>query len=165
MSQTKKIVSDITESVGEFVKDSAKQVAETIDPIKMVEQAVGIKKANPPTGGEFTNYLKNVGDNLTEAELKQKQQEYANKEGKEMAEAQKIIRNAGLPEHLKTLPKSKPDVFETQKQEDEMKKAQEVEMQKKNPKTISDPGGKTTGKKKQRAKISDFEASKNVKIG
>lgn len=165
MSQTKKIISDITESVGEFVKDSAKQIAETVDPVKMVEQAVGIKKAEEPTGGEFTDYLKNVGGNLTDAQLKQKQQEYANNESKEMAEAQKIIRNAGLPEHLRPIPKGEPDEFEKQKQENEMKKAQEVEMQKKNPKTISDPGGKTTGKKKQRAKTSDIEGSKNVKVG
>lgn len=163
----KKVISNIIEGAGELLKDSAKQVAETVDPVKMMENALGIKKNNPPAGGEFSDYLKNLGGNLSESDLEKKKKEFEVGKAKEMEEAQKIIRQS-LPDHLKPrISAGEPSIFEKKGQEEEMKKAQMVEAQKKQPKNISAPMGKVTGilGKRRKPQSSGFESSKNIKIG
>ena len=163
MSTVKKIIGGIAEGVGEFVKEGAKDIAETVNPAKMVEQAIGPKK----TSNEFTEYLRSLGGNLTDAEVERKRKEFEEKQKTEMSQAENIIKQA-LPDHLKPKPAAQePSIYERNIQEEEMKKARAVEAQKKQPKTISAPTGKVTGVLggRKRPKSSDFEAGKNIKIG
>lgn len=158
-----KIVGNIIEGAGELLKDSAKQVAETVDPVKMMENALGINKNK----NEFSDYLKNLGGNLSESDLEKKKKEYEVGKTKEMEEAQKIIRQS-LPDHLKPRHSAgEPSIFEKKGQEEEMKKAQMVEAQKKEVKVINAPQGKVTGSlgKKRKQTGTNFEAQKNIKIG
>ena len=162
MGITKKIITNIAEGVGEFVKEGGKQIAETVDPAKMLEQTLGLKKPN-----EFTEYLKSLGGNLSPEEIEKKKQEYQVRQKEEISKAENVIRQA-LPEHLRPIPKAKePTVYEKIIGEEEMKKARAVEAQKNQPKTISTPLGKVTGVLggRKRPKSSDFEAGKNIKIG
>ena len=163
MGTAKKVIGTILEATGEFVKDSGKQVAEAVNPVKMMEWVLGINKP----ANEFSDYLKNLGGNLSEADIEKRKKEFEDKKTKEMEEAQKVLRQA-LPDHLKPKLNREPSIFEKNKQEEEMKKAQMVEAQKKQPKSISAPQGKVTGVlggKKRKPQSSQFESAKNVKIG
>ena len=166
MGDAKKIISNITENVCELVRDSAKQIAETVDPVKMMEQAVGIKRNDPPAGGEFSKYLKGLGGNITEEEMEKRKKDFETQKEKEMEEAKKIISGA-LPAHLRPTGPREPSIFEKNKQEEEMKKAQMVEAQKKQPKSIAAPVQKVTGvaARKKKTNTTNFEAQKNIKIG
>ena len=169
MSKVKKIITGIIEGGAEAVKDSAKQIAETVSPVKMLEQALGI---TPPTSlgeDEFAKYLKNLGGDLTPQEMEKKRAEFAAREDSEMDEARKVIKSA-LPDHLKPPPgPPKPSVYDQLKQEEEQKKALAVEAQKKQKQPIAAPSGKQARgslfAKKKRKASSDIEMGKNIKVG
>ena len=163
MTTLKKIIGGIAEGVGEVIKEGAKEIAETVDPTKLIESAIGPKK----TGNEFTEYLKGISGNLSSEDLETKRKEFEKKEAIEKAEAEKVIREA-LPAHLKPTQTSRePSVYERNIREEEMKNAQAIEAQKKQPKTISAPAGKVTGVLggKRRPKSADFEAKHDAKVG
>lgn len=164
MTKVKKIIGDIMEGGAELLKDSAKQIGETVSPVKMLEQAIGQK---PLQDDEFTKYLKTLGGELTAEQIEEKKKEFEAKGQGEMEEARKVLHQA-LPDHLKPRSKiQKLNTFEEAKQEEERKKAMQIEAQKKQPKTIALPQGKVTGvlggRKKHKA--SDFEMGKNIKVG
>ena len=167
MSKVKKIITGIIEGGAEAVKDSAKQIAETVSPVKMLEQALGT--APPAQEDEFAKYLKNLGGELTPQEMEKKRAEFAARENSEMDEARKVIKSA-LPDHLKPPPgPPKPSVYDQLNQEEEQKKALAVEAQRKQKHSIAAPAGKQArgslfAKKKRRAS-SDFEIGKNIKVG
>src|SRR3989344_3276105 len=162
MGNAAKIIKNVLEAAGDFAKDSGQQIAETVNPVKMMETGFGIKRKE----NEFSKYLKGLGGDLTEADIEKKKKEFEDKKIKEMEEAQKII-NQALPDHLKPRRTQEPDLFEKNKQEEEMRKAQIVEMQKKQPKNILASSSKVTGvaARKRKPQSSAFESSKNVKVG
>lgn len=167
MSKVKKIITSIIEGGAEAVKDSAKQIAGTVSPVKMLEQALGT--APSAQEDEFVKYLKNLGGDLTAEEMEKKRAEFAAREDSEMDAARKVIKSA-LPDHLK--PPSgppKPSVFDQMKQEEEQKKALAVEAQKKQKQPIAAPSGKQARgslfAKKKRKAAADIELGKNIKVG
>ena len=165
MSKAKKIIGALIEGGAEIVKDSARQLSDTVSPVKMVEQALGTPQSGKED--EFSKYLKNLGGELTPAEMEKKRQEFAEKQAGEMDQATQVIK-AALPDHLKP-PSGPPEasVFEKMKQEEEHKKAMQVEAQKKQKGAIAAPAGKKTGVlgKRKKPASSDFETGKNKKIG
>src|SRR3989338_4705574 len=100
MSKVKKIITGIIEGGAEAVRDSAKQIGETVSPVKMLEQALGT--VPPAQEDEFVKYLKNLGGDLTPQEMEKKRAEFAAREESEMDKARKVIKSA-LPDHLKPL--------------------------------------------------------------
>ena len=164
MKTAKKIIGSIIEETGEFVRDSARQVAETVDPVKLMEQAAGIKKQE----SEFSKYLKGLGGSITEAELEKRKKEFAEKQEKDMEEAKSII-NKAIPDHLKPIKETEPSDYEKKMQEEEMKKAQAVEAQKTQQKqAMIVPAGQqkgVLGGKKKKPLSSAFESAKNIKVG
>lgn len=148
----------------EFVKDSAKQLAQTVSPDTLVKQALGQQ-----TNSEFTDYLKGLGPNLSPEGMEKKKKEYADDEQKKMEEARNLIK-AALPDHMRLPQKpATPGPYEAAIQEEERKKAQQVEAQKRNPQPLSMPTSKQTrgmlgGKKKSANK--GFEGlQKDSKVG
>lgn len=167
MSKVKKIITSIIEGGAEAVKDSAKQIAGTVSPLKMLEQALGT--VPPSQEDEFVKYLKNLGGDLTPQEMEKKRAEFAAREDSEMDAARKVIKSA-LPDHLKPPPgPPKPSVFDQMKQEEEQKKALAVEAQKKQKQPIAAPSGKQARgslfAKKKRKAATDIEMGKNIKVG
>jgi len=134
MSKLKKV---ITEGLVEIVKDSAQQLAKTVSPEELLKQAAGRQTS------EFTDYLKNLGSNLTPEELEKKKKELSEEEKKKMEDAKKVIQ-AAIPAHLRPGPKpAEPRPYEASIQEEERKKAMQVEMQKKQAQaTVQAPQGK-----------------------
>lgn len=148
----------------EFVKDSAKQLAQTVSPDALVKQALGQQ-----TGNEFTDYLKGLGPNLSPEEMEKKKKEYADDEQKKMEEARNLIK-AALPAHMRLPQKPAiPGPYEAAIQEEERKKAQQVEAQKKNPQPLSTPISKQTrgmlGGKKRSANKGFEGMQKDSKVG
>ena len=160
MSKVKKIITGGLE----FVKDSAKQLAQTVGPDALVKQALGQQK-----NSEFTDYLKNLGPDLTPEEIEEKKKEIKSDEEKKLEEARNAIK-AAIPDHMKLLPKqpsSRP--YEATIQEEERKKAQQVEAMKKSSQPLATPTSKQArgmlfGKKRSANK--GFEGmQKDTKVG
>ncbi|MBI3379279.1 hypothetical protein HY029_00830 [Candidatus Gottesmanbacteria bacterium] len=148
----------------EFVKDSAKQIAQTVSPDALARQALGQQPKN-----EFGDYLKNLGPNLSPEEMEKRKQEYQTSEQKELEEARKVLKNT-TPRHMQ--PEQKPPElrpFEVLAQEEERRKAQQLEAQKKNPQPLPMPSSKQArgmlgGRKKSANK--GFEGlQKDSKVG
>lgn len=167
MSKVKKIIGGLLEGGVEVVKDSARQLADTVSPVKIIEQAIGQPKSE---GSEVTQYLKDLSGSLSEEEIEKKKKELGEKEQQELEEARKSIQSA-VPEHMRLRKEKKePSIYEQNVQEEERKKALAVEAQKKQQAQSSFPpsGKKQRGSlfaKKKRPKTADFERSKNIKIG
>lgn len=160
MSKVKKIITGGLE----FVKDSARQLAQTVNPDTLARQALGQQPKS-----EFSEYLKNLGPDLTPEEMEKKKQEYSDSEQKKLEEARNTIK-AALPDHMKLSQKpSTPTPYEANIQEEERKKAQQVEAMKKNPQPLPMPSSKQArgmlfGKKKSVNK--GFEGmQKDTKVG
>lgn len=148
-NKVKKAISSIITGGFEAVKDSAKQIADTIGPDKLLEQAIGVKKS----GNEMAEYLKNVGDpTLTGDKLKQKENEFKTEDEKKLEAARKML--SAIPAHMRLPQKqSQPGAYEQTVQEEERKKAQAVEMQKRQSQAMAMPTSKQArgmlfGKKK-----------------
>lgn len=121
----------------EFVKDSAKQLAQTVSPDALVKQALGQQ-----TSSEFTDYLKGLGPDLSPEEMEKKKKEYADDEQRKMEEARSMIK-AAIPDHMRLVQKpQEPGPHEAAIQEEERKKAQRVEALKKSPQPLSMPTSK-----------------------
>ncbi len=161
MSKLKKII-----SVGfEAVKDSAKQIADTVGPDKLLEQAMGVQKS----GNEMADYLKNIGDpTLTGDNLKKKEEELKTDDEKKLEEARKML--TSVPAHMRpTQKQEQPRAYEQTVQEEERKKAQVIEMQKRQSQAMAMPTSKQArgmlfGRKRQTSK--GFEGLvKDSKVG
>lgn len=166
--KAKKIITGLLEGSVEAIKDSAKQITETVAPGALLEQAIG---TGQPKKDEFSEYLKKLGPELTPEELEKKKQEFSQKDLKEKQEAQKILSAATTPTHMR-LPQKSPgqSVYDQNMKELEEKKALQVEMQQKQNQQVipvmsqkAAPGGLFS--KKRRPKSSDLEAGKNIKVG
>lgn len=148
----------------EIVKDSAKELAQTLSPDALVKQALGQQPKN-----EFSEYLKNLGKDMTPEELEKKKQEYSSDEQKKMDEARKAIA-AAIPDHMK-LPQKQQELRpqEVVEQDKEREKAMQVEAQKKNSQALAMPTSKQArgmlgGKRKSANK--GFEGlQKDSKVG
>lgn len=161
MSVAKKIIT----GGFEIVKDSAKQLADTVSPGKLIEQAIGSK----PQGNEFADYLKGLGPNLSPQELEKKKKEHSESDQQKLEEERKKLQVAPtIPAHMR-LPEKPKELrpYDAKNQEDEGKKAQIVEAQRKN-QPLADPKSKQSRGMlgaRRRPKSADFEAGKNIKIG
>ena len=165
MAAGKKIIRSIIEGGAEFVKESAGQMAETVDPVKLIEQTTGTHSASH----EFSDYLKNLVGNLSESEIEKKRQEFEKEQKTVLEEAEKVIKSA-LPAHLKpAVPAKKPSVYEQNIRDEEMKKAKAVEAQKQQKKAIVVPTGIRRGilggLKRKKPRSTDLEVGKNIKTG
>ncbi len=164
-SKVKKVISNIITGGFEVVKDSARQIAETIGPDKLLEQAMGVRKS----GNEMADYLKNVGDpTLTGDKLKQAENQFKSEDEKKLEEARKML--SAIPAHMRLPQKQQqPSAYEQTVQEEERKKAQAVEAQKRQSQSMAMPTSKQArgmlfGKKKSANK--GFEGlSKDSKAG
>ncbi len=148
----------------EFVKDSAKQLAQTVSPDELLRQALGQQPQN-----EFTDYLKKVGKDLTPEEMAKKKSEFQTEEQRKLEEARKVIK-AAMPAHMRpSQQQPAPRPYEVSVQEEERKKAQQVEAVKKTPQPLAMPVSKQSrgmlfGKKKSVNK--GFEGmQKDTKVG
>ncbi len=161
-------IKGIFEGGVEMVKDSAKQVADTVSPIKILEGALGGKKSPPKN--EFTEYLKNCGPDLTPEQIEEKKKEFGNRDEEAMEEARKKLQ-AAIPDHMKLPLKQKElSPYEQAIQDEERKKAAAIEMQKKQQaQAVPAPSGKQARgslfAKKKRPQSNAFEQSKNTKVG
>ncbi len=164
-SKVKKVISTVLTGGFEVVKDSAKQIADTIGPDKLLEQAMGTKKS----GNEMSDYLKNIGDpSLTGDKLKQTEDQFKTEDEKKLEEARKML--STVPAHMRLPQKQEqPRAYEQTVQEEERKKAQAVEAQKRQSQSMAMPTSKQSrgmlgGKKKSANK--GFEGlSKDSKAG
>lgn len=160
MSIIKKV---ITEGL-EVVRDSAKQLAQTVSPDAFVKQALGQQPKN-----EFSEYLKNLGKDLSPQELEKKKQEFSTDEQKKMDEARKTI-TAAMPSHMR-LPQKQQELRsqEVVVQDEERKKAMQVEAQKKNSQALAMPTSKQArgmlGGKKRSANKGFEGLQKDTKVG
>lgn len=147
----------------EFVKDSAKQLAQTVSPDAMLKQALG-----QPQKNEFSEYLKKQGPDLTPEEMEKKKLEYAESEQKKLDDARNVIK-AAIPDHMRLPQKPQaPRPYEALIQEEERKKAQQVEAMKKGPQPLSMPTSKQTrgmlgGKRKTQKGFEGLQ--KDTKVG
>lgn len=166
MTIAKKIIKGLVESGIETVKDSTKQVAGTVNPVKLIESAVGA--GTPTVGSEMGNYLKNVSPDMTSAQLEAKKKELSEDDQKKMEEARKALR-PGLPDYLKPAQKPKElSPYEASLQEKERKTAMAVEMQKKEQGSVHEVSTKQTRGllgRLRKPKASGFETGKNIKVG
>ncbi|MBI2616780.1 hypothetical protein HYW55_01440 [Candidatus Gottesmanbacteria bacterium] len=160
-----KIIKSIITNTFEAVKDSAKQVADTVSPGSLLEQALGKQKSQ---SSEFTEYLKNVGGELSPEELEKKKKEFSQSDQEKLEETRKKLLPS-VPAHMKPPPTAKgPRPYEATIQEEERKKAQAVEMQKKQAsQQITPPSGKKARgslfSKKKKATPTGFEVMKGDK--
>lgn len=166
-SKAKKILKGILDSGFEAVKDSAKQLADTVAPGALLEQALGVKQAKPD---ELSQFLKNSGPNLTSEELEKRKAQLSGQDNQELEAARSMLR-AAIPDHMRPPPGRKAlTPYETTIQDEERKKAMAVEMQKKQ---AAQAGAAPSGKqargslfaKKKRPQSNVFEQSKNIKSG
>lgn len=166
MTTAKKIIKNIIEGGLEFVKDSGKQIGETVSPEKMLDSVLGPKE----TTDEFTKYLQSLGGELTPEQIEQKKKEFEENKIKEMEEARKVLKGS-VPPHMKPSPQPRqPSPYEEVVQEGERKKAILLEtQQKQRQQQVFTPAGKqqrgSLFARKKRPKTADFEAGKNIKIG
>lgn len=151
----------------EMVKDSAKQVADTVSPVKIIEGALGM---TPPKKDEFTQFLQKSGPDLTPAQIEEKKKEFGSSDEKAMEEARKKLR-AAIPDHMKLPPKQRElTPYEQTIQDEEKKKAAMIEAQKKQQgQAVPAPSGKQARgslfARKKKPQASTFETSKNTKVG
>lgn len=150
----------------EVIKDSAKQIAGTVSPGVLLEQALGSKSQR---NDEFAQYLKGLGPNLTKEELEQKKKEFEQGDKNKLDATRKFLQ-AAIPPHMRLSPKpSELRPYEAMIRDEERKKAMSVEAQKKQPQPLSTPTGKQPrgmlfGRKKQQAK--GFEGLvKDARVG
>lgn len=165
MSTIKKIIGESLEAVGEVAHDSAKQIARTVSPVKMLENAVG----TPATKSEFTDYLKNISPDMTPEELAKKQAETKENDAKEIENLQKTLPTT-TPAHMIIRPQpAKPSDYDQRIQELEQKKALEAEAQmKQQQSTPLMPLGKTKkklGSPQHEKAVTNIETKVNRKIG
>lgn len=159
-----KIIKSIVNNTFEAVKDSVKQVGNTVSPGAIIEQALGQRQQQ---SSEFTQYLKTVGKDLTPEELEKKKQEFSQNDQQQMEEARKKLLPT-IPDHMKLPQKQRePRSYEAVLQEQERKKAQEVEMQKRQSQQMAQPTSKQARgslfAKKKKAHQSGFETMKGDK--
>lgn len=157
MSKVKKVITGGLE----FVKDSAKQLAQTVSPDALARQALG-----QPPKSEVTDYLRNLGKDLTPEELEKKKKELESDEQKKLEEARKTIKSA-TPAHMRLPQKpTAPKPYEAIAAE-EKKKAKEVEAMKKQPQPLFTPAGKQPrGMLFGKRKVKGFEGlQKDTKVG
>lgn len=165
MPDVKKIIKNIVGEGFEAAKDSAKQIADTVSPGALLEQAIGPKSQR----NEMSDYLKNIGDpNLTGDKLKQKEQQIKSEDELKLERTRRML--SGIPDHMR-LPNRQKELSpyeETMKEEE--KKAQAVEAQKKQQQqqvaqpTSKPKRGSLFAKKKSQAK--GFEGLvKDSKVG
>jgi len=93
MSAVKKVLKNIISGGFEAVKDSAKQIGQTVGPGALVEAALGQEKPD-----EFKEYLKSLGDkNLTPEELEKKKRllinDWEDKFGTGRSSIEKVLEN------------------------------------------------------------------------
>lgn len=168
MSKAKKIISGLIKGGFEFTKDSAKQIADTVAPGKLLEQAVS---GVPQRKDEFSEYLKNLGPNLSEEEIAKKRKEFEERDQKELEEERKKLW-ATVPPHMRLPEKPKSlSPYEQAIQEEEKKKAMAVEAQKKQQQQqpLAAPAGKQPRGMlfaKKRPATKGFEGlQKDTKVG
>ena len=148
----------------EAVADSAKKIGETVSPGALIESAVGVKKSD-----EYSEYLKNLGDkNLIGENLEKKKQELASKDEDEKNKMRSFLQ--ATPAHMRLPQKpQEPRPQEEVIQDEERKKAMQVEAQKKQAQTVVTPIGKhargALGAKKRPKTSMTMESSKNIKVG
>ena len=162
MSKVKKIIT----GGFEIVKDSAKQIADTVSPAAIVEQALRRQK---DTKNEVSEYLKNLSPNISSEELEKKKRQLSEEDQKKLEEAREKL-TAVIPAHMRPSEKPRqPRPYEATIQEEERKKAAFVEAQKKTPGPVFTPAGKQArgmlfGVRKPRVK--GFEGlTKDTKVG
>lgn len=170
MSKTKQVIKNIITGGFEVVKDSAKQLGKTVSPAGFIEQALGTKSGPPAgeAGDEFTDYLKNLGDpNLTGANLEKKKKEVSEKEEEEKKKLRTFLQ--ATPPHMRPREKqAAPRPHEEVVQEEERKKAMQIEQMKSQPQPLMQPSVKQPqgmSGARRRPKSADFEAGKNIKVG
>ena len=163
MSAVKKVLKNIISGGFEAVKDSAKQIGQTVGPGALVEAALGQEKPD-----EFKEYLKSLGDkNLTPEELEKKKKEIAEKEEKEKSKLRSFLQST--PAHLRPSPQQREmRPYEVVTKEKEEKEAREKQLQEKMPKALpqmsskAKPGGLFARKKGGKG----FEGlQKDTKVG
>lgn len=161
MSKLKKIITGGFEAV----KDSAKQIVDTVSPGAIVEQALGHQGGKKD---ELSDYLQNLSS-VSSEELEKKKKELTEEDQKKLEETRKKLLTT-MPSHMR--PQQKPPglrPYETTIQEEEKKKAQAVEAQKKQSQSVPAPAGKQPrgmlfGKRKTGGK--GFEGLvKDTKVG
>jgi len=162
MSKVKKIIKSVIIEGFEAVKDSAKQIGETISPTGLLESAIGPKQKN----NEFTDYLKGLGP-LSEEQLNKKKKEYEDREKSDLEKARNILRPS-IPDHMKLPQKpveSRP--YEQVAQDEEQKKAMAVEAQKRGPtQPLAVPKSKPKGRLGQTSQKATTEGlKKDTRIG
>lgn len=134
MSKLKKIITGGFEAV----KDSAKQIVDTVSPGAIMEQALGHQRGKKD---ELSDYLQNLSS-VSSEELEKKKKELTEEDQKKLEETRKKLLTT-MPTHMR--PQQKPPglrPYETTIQEEEKKKAQAVEAQKKQQQPLSTPAGK-----------------------
>ena len=166
MTSAKKIIKNIAETGFEVVKDTAKQISETVGPEALLSAAL-----NKPKGeSELTKYLQDLADpNLaTKEALDKRAKEQLEKDE---AERKKILGALILPEHMK--PIKKPEGMRPYEKtiEEEKRKAAMVEAQKKqqaSSQPLKVPKGRRKGRlgmpQHQKA-ATGLETKQNVKMG
>lgn len=124
MSIAKKIIKGSLE----IVKESAKQLADTLSPTAFLEQAIGHK---PQREDEFAKYLKGLGGDLSKEEIEKKRKEFDTSDQKKLDDARLLIK-AALPPHMQipTSRERQQRPYEQSMHELERKKAADVEAQK-----------------------------------
>lgn len=163
MSKIKKII----QGGLEVVKDSAKQLADTVSPGKILEQAIGPK---PQRTDEFGDYLKGLSPDMSTDELEKRKQEISAQDQQKLEDARKLLKTT-TPDHMRLQQKQKPPrPYELSVQEEERKKAMAIEAQKKQQQqTLTVPQSKQSrgmlfGVKKKGSK--GFEGlQKDTKVG
>lgn len=162
MSKVKKIISDIAEAGLEVVKDSAKQIGQTVSPDKLLESVIGPKKSS----NEFSEYLKNLGNpDLSQEELEEQKKKFEKDKEDELEKARRVLR--GEPAHMKLPPKQEEErPYEKTWQEEEQKKALAVEAQKKQAQPLVIPKSKPKGRVGVTSQKATTEGlKKDTKIG
>ena len=168
MGKAKKIIGKIIGGGFEAVREGVKEVAQTVSPGALLEQALGTQKQT----NEMGDYLKNIGDpNLTGDKLKAREGEFKTEDQKKLEAARKMLAlQGGLPAHMRLPEKEKTlSPYEQSMKDLEQKKAAEVEARKKQQASAPAPSGKQPrgmlfGKKKSGGK--GFEGlAKDSKVG
>lgn len=162
MSVAKKIIKGGLE----ILKDSAKQLADTISPAAILEQALGKKKQRED---DFGQYLKGIGGDLSPEQIEKRRKEFEKTDEQKLEDARKMIK-AALPSHMRLAPRPvAPRPYEMTIQDMEKKKAAAIEAGKKQQQSAVAPAGKQArgmlfGVKKKGGK--GFEGlAKDTKVG
>ena len=163
----KRIITESLETLKDKAKESVKegigQLGKTVNPEELIKQATGVQQA----GNELSDYLKNVGPNLTEEEIKKRRQEISGKDQKELEEARKVIQST-TPLHMK-LPQRPKELRPYEKYwKDQEEKKQANIVQAKQARPLVTPTGVRKGFPARRKKITEsfsLETRQNIKTG